>query len=158
MKIIGNSIPCPFQMEAPVSCVIPDLLEKEHNINLKQLTTITNENLGEGSILNKFLKRILDFSFVIDLLVDILVSILLENESNKIAQEILKKIDNFVLEKIRKKVEADEKKLVELRQIRDESIRKIKDETTALKSAVKSFLYISNKLSQDFPNSEIRVD
>ncbi len=55
MKTTAKSIPFPFQMEVPVSCVIPDLLEKECNINLKRLTTITNENIGEGSRFYKFL-------------------------------------------------------------------------------------------------------
>ncbi|MGD1700473.1 hypothetical protein [Dapis sp. BLCC M229] len=58
----------------------------------------------------------------------------------------------------KKKIEENDKNLAELRQIRDESIGKINDKTTAFKSALKSFLYISNKLSQDFPDSKIIVD
>ncbi|NEP76924.1 MAG: hypothetical protein F6K39_01295 [Okeania sp. SIO3B3] len=162
MKIIANSTPRPFHMEVPVSCVVPDLFEKEIKVNLTRLTTISNENLAKNSIFNRFLKGMLNFRTVIDILFDILVSMILKNESNNIQlelqKEVLKKIDNWVLGKIGKKVEADEERLAELRQRRDESIREIEDKTTALRSAVRSFLYISKKLSKDFPDSEIIVN
>jgi len=180
MKIIGNLIPRPFHMEVPVSCVIPDLLEKEIKVNLKRLITISNEdiveNSGFNSLLNKFFKGVLSFRWLIDILVNAIVEVLAsiifsedkdndDNDQNQpncikqeLAKELLKKVDNVVLKKIRKKVEEDEQRLAELLQIRDESVREIKSKTTALKSAVKSFLYISNKLSQDFPDSEIIVD
>ncbi|MGD1805280.1 hypothetical protein ACP6PL_07535 [Dapis sp. BLCC M126] len=181
MKIIGNSIPHPFHMEVPVSCVIPDLLEKEIQVNLKQLITISNKDIAENSrfniLLNNLLKRVLSFSWLINIVVNNLVEVLVsnildddnsdfnsneENPLNGIGQEftkeLLKTIDNLVLRNIGKKVKADEQRLAEFLQIRDESVTEIKDKTTALKSAVASFLYISNKLTQDFPNSEIRVD
>ncbi|NET77884.1 MULTISPECIES: hypothetical protein [Okeania] len=175
MKIIANSIPRPSHMEVPVSCVVPDLLEKEIKVNLKRLTTISNEDIAENSgfnkLLNKFLKGVLSFRWLIDIVVNAIVEVLAsiifgeDNEDNdqnqpngikqELAKELLKTVDNLVLKKIEKKVKADNEKLAELRKIRDESIKKIKDKTTALKSAVTSFLYISNKLSQDFPDSEI---
>lgn len=179
MKKIAGSIPRPFHMEVPVSCVIPDLLEKEIQVNLKRLTTISDasiaENSGFNKLLNQFFKGVLSFRWLIDLVVNIIVEYFLipiifqddnsnsnDSEPNElniiIAQEILKRIDNWILAGIRIKVAADDKKLAEFRKIRDESIRKIEDKTTSLKSAVTSFLYISNKLSQDFPDSAIIVD
>ncbi|NET65304.1 MAG: hypothetical protein F6K63_13315 [Moorea sp. SIO1G6] len=168
MKKIAGSIPRPFHMEVPMSCVIPDLLEKEIQVNLQKLIAISNEKIGEDSefnkLLNNFLKAILKFRILIDMIVDFLVSNYLEEDTDniqleiEIKKQIFKQIDNFVLAKIKKKVEANDKKITELRQKRDESIQKIQDETTAFQSAVTSFLYISNKLSQDFPDSEIIID
>ncbi|NES86816.1 MAG: hypothetical protein F6K10_38780 [Moorea sp. SIO2B7] len=166
MKKIAGSIPRPFHMEVPMSCVIPDLVDKEIQVNLQRLIAITNEKIGEDSefnkLLNNFLKAILKFGILIDMIVDFLVSYYLEEDTDnlqlEIKKQIFKKIDNLVLAKIKKKVEANDKKITELRQKRDESIQKIQDETTAFQSAVTSFLYISNKLSQDFPDSEIIVD
>ncbi|NEO17346.1 MULTISPECIES: hypothetical protein [unclassified Moorena] len=162
MKKIAGSIPRPFHMEVPISCVIPDLVEKDIQVNRQKLIAISNEKIGEDSgfnkLFNNFLKGILTFGILIDILVEILVSLILDDDPNIIQLEIIKKIDNFVLAKIRKKVEANDKIITELRQKRDESIKKIQDKTTALKSAVTSFLYISNKLSQDFSDSEIIID
>ncbi|NES89353.1 hypothetical protein [Okeania sp. SIO2B9] len=179
MKKIAGSIPRPFYMEVPVSCVIPDLLEKEIQVNLKRLTTISDasiaENSGFNKLLNKFFKGVLSFRWLIDLVVNIIVEYFLipiifqddssdfkdsePNELNSIiVKEVLKKIDNWVLAGIRKKVAADEKKIGEFEEIKNEYIMEIKDKRTALKSAITSFLYISNKLIQDFPDSEIIVD
>ncbi|NEP88256.1 MAG: hypothetical protein F6K18_16250 [Okeania sp. SIO2C2] len=55
MKKIAGSIPRPFHMEVPVSCVIPDFLEKEVQVNLKRLTTIMNLSIPENSGFNKSL-------------------------------------------------------------------------------------------------------
>ncbi|NEO23961.1 MULTISPECIES: hypothetical protein [unclassified Moorena] len=172
MKKIAGSIPRPFHMEVPMSCVIPDLVEKEIQVKIQYLIALSNEKIREDSefnklqLLNNFLKGILKFDILIDMIVEFLVSNYLEEDKDNIQLEIIKKtifnkIDNFVLAKIRKQVKANDKKITELnelRQKRDESIQKIQDKTTALKSAVTSFLYISNKLSQDFYDSEIIID
>ncbi|NEQ72157.1 MAG: hypothetical protein F6K23_03145 [Okeania sp. SIO2C9] len=162
MKKIAGSIPRPFHMEVPVSCVVPDLLEKEIQ-NLDLLINI-DENIGEDSILNQLLRATLKFKMLIDITVDYLVSTIFDESKSEekflinLIKPALRRVDNLLLGSAKKKIEENDKKLAEFRQIRDESIGKINDKTTALKSALKSFLYISNKLSQDFPDSKIIVD
>lgn len=164
MKKIPGSIPRPFQMEVPVSCVLPDLLEKEIQVNLDQLITLSNESIGEDSILNQLLRATLRFKMLIDITVDYLVSTIFDESKDEekflinLIKPALRRVDNLLLGSAKRRIEENDKKLAEFRQIRDESISKIKDKTTALKSALKSFLYISNKLSQDFPDSKIIVD
>ncbi|MGD1700474.1 hypothetical protein [Dapis sp. BLCC M229] len=87
MKKIAGSIPRPFHMEVPVSCVIPDLLEKEIQVNLDQLITLSNESIGEDSILNQLLRATLKFKMLIDITVNFLVSIILDEE--KFEEELL---------------------------------------------------------------------
>ncbi|NER03899.1 MAG: hypothetical protein F6K17_15390, partial [Okeania sp. SIO3C4] len=152
MKKIAGSIPRPFHMEVPVSCVLPDLLEKEIQVNLDQLITLSNESIGEDSILNQLLRATLRFKMLIDITVDLLVSTIFDESKDeeefliKLIKESLRRVDNLLLGSAKRRIEENDKNLAELRQIRDESISKIQDKTTALKSALKSFLYISNKL------------
>ncbi|NEN87794.1 MAG: GTPase domain-containing protein [Okeania sp. SIO3H1] len=174
MKKISGSTPHPFHMEVPISCVIPDLLEKEIQVNIKRLTTISNEDIIENSrhnkLLHNFLKRVLRSRWLIDIVVNTLVEVLVsnildddnsdeQNQPNSIEEEftkeLLKTIDNLVFKKIKTIVEEEKQRLAEFQRIRDEYIKEIEDKKTALKSAVTSFLYISNKFSQDFPESEI---
>ncbi|NEO51759.1 MAG: hypothetical protein F6K54_00840 [Okeania sp. SIO3B5] len=164
MKKIAGSIPRPFHMGVPVSCVIPDILEKEVQVNLKRLTNINDKNIGEDSILNQFLRATLKFKMLIDITLNFLVSVILDEEKYeeqlliKFIKEALKKVDDLVFARVQKRLQKNDKQLAELREIRDESILKINDETTALKSAITTFIYISNKLTEDFPDSEIIVD
>ncbi|NES06277.1 MAG: hypothetical protein F6K22_27765 [Okeania sp. SIO2F4] len=130
MKIIANSIPRPFHMEVPVSCVIPDLLEKEIQVNIKRLTTISNEDIIENSrhnkLLHNFLKRVLRSRWLIDIVVNTLVEVLVsnildddnsdeQNQPNSIGEEftkeLLKTIDNLVFKKIKTIVEAEKQRL-----------------------------------------------
>ncbi|NES64003.1 MAG: hypothetical protein F6K24_01445 [Okeania sp. SIO2D1] len=153
MKKIAGSIPRPFHMEVPVSCVIPDLLEKEIQVNLKRLTTISDasiaENSGFNKLLNKFFKGALSYRWLIDIvvntLVEILTSIIFKDDSDRnelniiIAKESLKRIDDLVLGRMRKKVEADEKKLAEFRKIRDESIANLGGEVLFAPEPIHNF-------------------
>ncbi len=164
MDKIPGAIPRPFQVEVPVSCVIPDRLKQDIIANAKKEENIANQDIGETGIVHRLLKGLLFASPAINLAVEAVVSMAMndaendtENEAEKLAKIIASKFDNLLFLGVRKVVEANEKKIEELQKAKDSSLKEVKDETTALKSAVKSFLCIEEKLTKDFPGSEMSV-
>ena len=154
MEKIPGAIPRPFQVEVPVSCVIPDRLKQDIIANAKKEEKIANQDISGTGIVHKFLKSILFASPAIDIAVDLVVSTQVTDELGKV---IANKFDDLVFSGIRKIVESNDKKLAELQEAKESSLKEVKDETTALKSAVESFLYIEEKLTRDFPDSEMLV-
>ncbi len=154
MDKIPGAIPRPFQVEVPVSCVIPDRLKQDIIANAKKEENIANQDIGETGIVHRLLKRLLFASPAINLAVGAVVSMAMKDAPD-LAKIIASKFDNLLILGVRKVVEANEKKIEELQKAKDSSLKEVKDETTALKSAVKSFLCIEEKLRRDFPDSEM---
>ena len=156
MEKIPGAIPRPFQVQVPVSCVIPDRLKQDIIANAKKEEMIANQNIGETDVVHKVLKRVSVAGPVIDLVVGGVVSIAMP-DGGFLTKMIVNKFDNLLLVGVKEMVKANEKKLDALRQARDTFLKEVKDETTALKSAVVSFLSIEEKLTRDFPDSEMVV-
>lgn len=154
MEKKDGAIPSPFQVEVPVSCVIPDRLKQDIVANAKNEEEIANQNIDDTGIVHKVLKGFLSVSPVIDLAVEAIVSITME-ESHELSKVIAKKFDNLVFAGVRKIVENKEQKIDELRKEQEKFLKEVKDETTALQSAVVSFVAIEEKFTYDFPNSTI---
>jgi len=154
MRKNEGAVPCPFNVEAPISCVIPDRIKQDIIKNVKKEKNIYNQDVDKTGIAHKLLKNMLMLSPVIDLVVEGIVSIAMQEE-DELAKLVANQFDNLVFSGVRRIVENHEKKLDELRNAKDLSLKNVQNETTALRSAVKSFLYIEEKLTRDFPDSEV---
>ena len=154
MEKIPGAIPCPFQVEIPVSCIVPDRLKQDIMLNAKKEESITNQNIEKTGIFHKFLKSTLIASPIIDIAIEVIISTTMKS-SHEFSKVIANKFDDLVFAGVKKIVESKEKKLDELRKERDKFLKEVKDEKTALEGAVVSFLSIEEKFSLDFPDSEI---
>ena len=156
MTKIPGATPYPFLVEVPVSCVIPDRLKQDIILIAKQEADITNQGIGKTDIFHKISKGLLGVSPFINLAVAGIVAKTVCS-SDQVAQTLANGVDDLLFSLIRTRVEAKDRKLDELRLARDRSLQTVQDEKTALKNALNSFLCIEEKLTRDFPESEVVV-
>lgn len=143
MKKTGET-PCPFLLEVPIACVVPDLFKAGLSELINQQHKLERRNILSN--LGRWIKPMLNIGFVIlgfaDLgLVTYLLEILLDS-MGLLGQE---------------QEEATAKRSKGLRQKRDTSIKQVKNEQTALRHSLNSFLCIQNKFGIDFPKSDLRL-
>ena len=144
--------PKPFQLEAPLACILPDKIK----IQVRELTKKIIEEKGR----NIEVKPELGFGEVAGQFFGLL------GGGVKNIQQLLPpkyRFDEDVLEDLiegaerpaKEKVAQAERRTEELRAKQREYINQVNDEKTALDSAISSFLSIKNKLDIDFPESDL---
>lgn len=150
MKKTG-SLPKPFQVEAPLACVFPDMIKttleqlmKEKAEEEKRVVEV-KPNLSfwdrVGQTLGNSLRAIRNSL----------------PKKYQFADDILGSLIEFSEESAHKKQEAAIRRTDELRRQQVESLKKVNDEETALRHAVNCFISIKNKLDAQFPESEIKL-
>ena len=149
-----GAIPHPFQVEVPASCVIPDKIKQDIVENAKREEDIVHQNIDEPGIMHRVFKRALPAEKYVDIVFEI-VSLSIDH---KLATILVNKFDDLVFSGMKKIVESRDKQINDLKKAKENSIKQVKDETTALESALQSFLYIEEKLTRAFPQSEVSVD
>jgi hypothetical protein len=148
-KNIG-ALPQPFQVEAPLACVLPDAIKVkiQELIEKKQQESTPIEvkpNLSFGEKLGEFFGGGLR---VIQALLP---------KKYQVAEDVLQKLIEFAETPAQNKQEAAVRRSDELRREQAESLKKVADEETALNHAINCFLSIKNQLDSKFPASEVRL-
>jgi GTPase SAR1 family protein len=148
MQKTGKS-PKPFQVEMPLACVIPDIMQKnlhdlvrkkeaeqsrsvEIKANLNFWDRFTQSVSGSMNIARHFLPVNLKFT-----------------------DDLITKISKAISSGANKKIEGAQKRSDELRRERDESIKQVESQETALNHTINSFLYIREILEYNFPDATL---
>lgn len=145
-KILG-AIPMPFQVEAPLACVLPDGLKarlSELEAQKQEVEKTGRKKLNLLSNVLGFVGRAAQISFEF--------TRFLVPEEFEFAPAIVAKLIGSGLNK------RDSASLVreeKLKQERENSLKLVKDEETALTHAVDNFVAIQNRLERNFPDSDL---
>jgi hypothetical protein len=151
MQKIPNEVPRPFQLEVPFACVLIDAVKAKKKEIEEAKEKLENQNIEtEKSWLSIFQER---FDIVWNLLLgewlpssdDITVNVI---------KSLLEGLDDILFTEYRKR---EEGRLEKLRQERDNSLRQVTNDVGALIHAINSFLYIQQKLEEDFPESDLSL-
>lgn len=156
-------LPKPFQVELPLACVLPDLIQAEYKRLEKQEEEMkkakpevkANLNFFEqvGQIVGEGLKVVAEF-------VPAVVETFLPKKY-EFATGSLQKMIYFTSElaqsSANQKQEMAEKRSEELRQEREQTLAQVADEQTALKYALNCFLLLQTELYKNFPESKIEL-
>ncbi|MCL1468119.1 hypothetical protein LAY41_27415 [Argonema galeatum A003/A1] len=133
MAKIPGKLPKPFQVEVPLACILPDLIQNQQNELAKRASEERNRSTTVTASLSN---------------------------TEKISQNLpgwlrgFPGIKNWAGSAEQKKKEAADRS-EELRQKQAETLNKIGDERSALESVVNSFNLIQNKLYISFPDSDL---
>ncbi|MDJ0554099.1 MAG: hypothetical protein QNJ68_06615 [Microcoleaceae cyanobacterium MO_207.B10] len=145
-------IPKPFQLEAPLACILPDKIK----IQVRELTKKIIEEKGR----NIEVKPELGFGEVAGQFFGLLgggvknIQQLLP-EKYRFDENVLEDLIEGAERPAREKEAQARRRTEELRAKQREYINQVNDEKTALDSAISSFLSIKNQLDIDFPESDL---
>ncbi len=146
-----GELPKPFQVEVPLACVLPDVIENK-------LAELMEKKQKE---LNTPIEVKLDLNFLEQLFqlfgggMKILQQLL--PKKYQFAEDILQKLIEIAEEPIQKKQEAAIRRTDELRRKQAASIKAVENEETALNHVINCFISINNKLDYTFPESNIKL-
>jgi len=146
-----GKLPKPFQVEMPLACVVPDILQHHLNqlnqqkeresarvIDIKPTITFwdkAGEFFGNSvGVVSYFLP--LDF----------------------VSYKVLDKLSEFASYGARNKREEAAKRSEELREERDKTLQIVEDEATAVRHTITSFAHIRQVLVHQFPASDLRFE
>lgn len=149
MRKISGAAFRPFQVEVPLACVLPDGLKAKLSELAEQRKQLETQKVDQGNIFSNLLK------FPSQFFVDTALNFVLDKylpENFQLAKSILNQVDDFLFSTINKN---NQERLEKLKLDREKSFNLVKDDETALNHAVDSFLYIQEKLDQDFPDSDL---
>lgn len=150
MKKVAGVLPKPFQVEMPVSHVlmdrlkmhIKDLVEREEKLKAQPSGQVTPEysfwaavkKAGAGFLQSVQRRLPADYQFT--------------------EAVFVKAIDHLAAES-RKAEEVAVDKAERIRREREDSLKQIRDSQTATEYAMDNFRYLMNRLSHDFPESDL---
>lgn len=154
-------LPKPFQVEVPLACVLPDLIQSEYKelekqkVELKTADIEVKPNLSffeqVGQLVGGGLKTAQGF---VPNLVDLFLPKKYEFAKD-IIQHMMMAAGEIAEAPAHKKQEIAKRRAEELRQDREEALKAVADEQTALKYALDCFLSIANELYCKFPESNL---
>lgn len=133
MEKIPGKLPKPFQVEVPLACVLPDLIQNQQKELAKRGSEVSKQSTevkADLSGVEKFSQNLPEFF------------------------RGFPGIKNWAGSAEQKKREAAERS-EELRQQKADALNKISDERSALESVVSSFNSIQNQLYISFPDSDL---
>ncbi|NJM23461.1 MAG: hypothetical protein HC907_34930 [Richelia sp. SM1_7_0] len=145
-----EGLPQPFQVEIPLACVLPDMIQAQ----LKEL--VQKREQEENTVIevkpSLSLWDTLSQAFGVGLRVirDVLP------KKYQFADDILESLIQLADESAQQKQEAAIKRTEELRQKQAESLNKVSSEETALKYAIDCFISIRSQLDYQFPESNLK--
>jgi len=145
------SLPHPFQVEVPLACVLPDMIQ----VHLEELIQKRQQELNTpleikpnlsfwdrlGQIFGSGLRTVREFL----------------PRKYQFADEILENLVRFAEEPAQQKQEAAARRTEELRREQVASLKAVEDEETALTHVVNCFLSIKNQLDSKFPESNLKL-
>lgn len=150
MKKISGAVPRPFQVEAPLACVLPDGLQAR----LSELKEKQQETENKGKNKTNVFSSVLGFVGKATQWT-IAVAALFLPEEFQLEQALLMKLSDGIGFGLANREKASSERTEKLQQEREASLKLVKDEETALIHAVDNFVVIQNRLERDFPDSEL---
>ena len=147
----NGAFPQPFQVEVPLACILPDMIQtmleelikkKQEELNIPiELKPIFSfwDKVGQvfgGGL--KVVKQLLPKRY-------------------QFAEDILQKLIEFAEEPTQKKQEAAARRTDDLRREQATSLKVVTNEETALRHVINCFRYIKNQFDYRFPGSEIKL-
>ena len=148
MKKISGAVPRPFQVEAPLACVLPDGLKARLSELKEKQQEIEKTSQTKPSLLSNvigFVGRAAQVSLEFTRIFIVPVEF-------EFAPAMISKLIDSGLER---RDAASFERAEKLKQELDASLEFVKDEETALTHAVDNFVVIQNKLERDFPDSDL---
>lgn len=145
--------PKPFQVEMPLACVVPDMMEgkvreiEEKRKREQQRSVKVEANLNWWDrTLQSVGGSLKYFTFINAFL----------PENYQFSEELWASLGRLMASGAEGKIQDAEKRSIELRQQRDDTIAQISNESSALESTIKSFIDIREILEYNFPHSDLR--
>ncbi|GFZ94953.1 hypothetical protein CYANOKiyG1_05960 [Okeania sp. KiyG1] len=145
--------PKPFQVEVPLACTLPDIIEKKVQELRQKIAAEQAREIEVKPELNwrdKFGKTLGSIGQGVKTIQKFLP------KGYRFDEDILEVLIEFAEKPAREKKAVAQRRTEELRIKQAKSLNKVVDEKTALDSAVNSFLSIRNQLDIDFPESDLR--
>ncbi|MFB2875522.1 TRAFAC clade GTPase domain-containing protein [Floridanema aerugineum] len=156
-------LPQPFQVEIPLACVLPDLIQADCKEAINKMREQLNRpvevkaNLSfweqVGQVVGGGLKAAQE---ILPTIVDLFVP-----KKYAILQDTVLKMVDFASEyaeaPAKQKQEAAAKRAEELRQEKEELLKQVQNEETAFKYALSCFLSVQNELNLRFPESDLKL-
>jgi hypothetical protein len=139
--------PKPFQVEMPLACVIPDIMQKHLNELMRKKEAEKSRAVEIKADINfwdRFTQAVAGSVGVARFFLPV---------NLRFTDDLITKISKTISSGANKKIEDAQKRSEELRRERDESIKQVESEETALKHTVNSFLYIRDILEYNFPEA-----
>ncbi|MGD1700600.1 hypothetical protein [Dapis sp. BLCC M229] len=146
-------LPKPFQLEVPLACILPDIIQNQVEELIKKITAEQGKKIEVKAELS-FGERLGQFLGFLGGGVKKLQQSL--PEEYQFGEDIIENLIETAERPAREKVAEAQRRTEELRAKQAESLNKVVDEKTALDSAVNSFSLIKNQLDIDFPESDLR--
>jgi GTPase SAR1 family protein len=145
-------IPFPFQIEAPIACILPD----QFQTTLLELANHRGrlESLPVGSFFPNTLSRLSELMPLgSNMLIEGLFEIIEASFWIKMSKPLFERLAGSIIDSLG----LETRSLEALKQERAKSLQKVTDQETALRHAVECFLYIQLKLERDFPESKMII-
>jgi GTPase SAR1 family protein len=136
MKKTGKS-PKPYQVEMPLACIVPDIMEKTLGDLKKKKEVEESRTVKIEADLNLWERFTLSVGDYVGLGLAFLLPVDLEFTDN-----VIQKIGSVISSGANQKIEDANKRSEELRRNRDESIKQVENEADAVDHTINSFLYI----------------
>ncbi|MBD2484249.1 hypothetical protein [Planktothrix sp. FACHB-1365] len=156
-------LPKPFQVELPLACVLPDLIQVEYNRLEKQKQEMKDNNPEVKENLNFFeqVGQIIGEGLkVVAGLVPDVVETFLPKKFNFPTESLQKMINlaaKLAQSSASQKQELAQRRSEELRREREQTLAQVTDEQTALTYALDCFLLLQTELYKNFPESKIEL-
>lgn len=145
--------PKPFQVEMPLACVVPDMMEgqlreiaeKRKREEQRSVTVEANLNWWDRTL--KSVGGSLKYLTFINAFLP---------ENYQFSESLWNSLGETIASDANQKLQNAEERSAELKRKRDESITQINNESSALESTIKSFIDIREILEYNFPHSDLR--
>ncbi|MFB8795075.1 MAG: hypothetical protein U7126_12845 [Microcoleus sp.] len=156
-------LPQPFQVEIPLACILPDLIQADCKEAIDKMREQANRPIEVkanlqwweqvGQVVGGVLKASQD-------ILPILGDLFLPRKYTAFQDVVLKMVEfasEYAEAPAKQKQEAADKRSEELSKEREELFKKVEDEETAFKYALNCFLSVQNDLIRNFPKSDLRL-
>jgi len=146
----SQALPKPFQVEVPLACVLPDMIQTK----LKEIM----EQKEEISDISIDVEANVTFWDWLGEIVGEAVSIVsqLLPKKYQLPADILERLIEFLDTPIEQKREVAKNRMLQLQREKEEALKKVTDEETALKYVIECFINIQNRLDYNFPESNLK--
>jgi hypothetical protein len=156
-------LPQPFQVEVPLACILPDLIQADCKEAIDKMREELNSPIEVkanlqwweqvGQVVGGVLKASQD-------ILPMLGDLFLPRKYTAFQDVVLKMVEfasEYAEAPAKQKQEAADKRSEELSKEREELFKKVEDEETAFKYALNCFLSVQNDLIRNFPESDLKL-
>ncbi len=158
-----NILPKPFQVEIPLACVLPDIIQADCKAAIDKMREQANRPIEVKANLNWWEQGGQVVCGVLKVAQDILPTILdlfLPKKYVLFQDTVLKMVEfagEYAETPAKQRQEAAARRSEELRQEKKELLNKVENEETAFKYALNCFLSVQNDLNLKFPESDLKL-